>query len=132
MKIVLLAACFASLAACSPPAQQAGALSAAPLEDTQAKLVAPPTDAWLGKWIGVEGNYLEVGVGAAPGVYALTEGTLDGVKSYVGTGKALTIEFEEAGKNYTIRPGAGTDTGLKYLADKTNCLVIEQSRGFCR
>lgn len=132
VKTFLLALCVSALTACSPPAQQADAPSAAPLEDIQAKMIPPPTDAWLGKWIGVEGNYLEIGVGGAPGVYSLTEGTLDGVKNYVGTGKALTIEFQEAGKTYTIRPGSGSETGLKYLADKTNCLVIELSRGFCR
>ncbi len=119
---------FCLLAACSPKA--ADAPSAAPAPAT--KMVAPATDAWLGKWIGVEGNYLQIDVGGAPGVYVITEGTLDGALHYSGQADADAIAFTNGGKAGKITAATGADTGLKYLADKTNCLVIESGRGFCR
>lgn len=125
-----VAAMALGLAACSPPAQNASAPSAVPIAD--GKKPAPPTDAWIGKWIGVEGNFLDIQAGLAPGVYAITEGTLDGPKTYVGTGKDMTIEISDGGKSLAIHAGKGDDTGLKYLAGKTDCLIIESGRGFCR
>ncbi|MGE3866908.1 MAG: hypothetical protein AB7G04_08335 [Hyphomonadaceae bacterium] len=120
----------AALAACSPPPQAPS--SAPPAPEAGVKMPAPATDAWIGRWPGVEGNYLDIAAGAAPGVYAITEGTLDGVKTHVGAAQDRTIVFEENGVRKTIRAGAGGDTGLKWLADKTDCLVIESGRGFCR
>lgn len=129
MRLILLAAILAA-AACSPPAAETAAVSAAPV--AEGKKPAPPTDAWIGKWIGVEGNFLDIQAGLAPGVYAITEQTLDGPKTYVGTGKDMTIEISDNGKTLAIHAGSGDDTGLKYLAGKTDCLIIEAGRGFCR
>ncbi len=114
-----------SLAACGP-AKQAPEATAA---------VAPaalPTDAWIGDWIGVEGNTLKIAATAAPGAYAITEVTLDGPLTYTGTADAAAIAFQEKDKPMTIRAGTGDETGLKYLTGKTNCLWIETGRGFCR
>jgi hypothetical protein len=128
MRCTVIAA-FCLLAACSPKSTETE--SAAPPVET-AKMAPPATDAWLGKWIGVEGNTLQIEVGAAPGEYAITEGTLDGVLHYTGQAQGDLIATTNGGKSETIRSGAGADTGLKYLADKQNCLVIESGRGFCR
>ncbi|MES1203758.1 MAG: hypothetical protein ABUS57_20165 [Pseudomonadota bacterium] len=127
---IVVAAITLAVAACSPPAQDASAPSAATI--AEGKIPAPPTDVWIGKWIGVEGNFLDIQAGLAPGVYAITEGTLDGPKTYVGTGKDMTIEISDGGKPLAIHAGKGDDTGLKYLAGKTDCLIIESGRGFCR
>ena len=116
-KLALAIVAGLSLAACGPAPQPA-----APL----------PSDALLGDWIGVEGATLKIKSGAAPGVYEISERTLDGPLAYTGNALGAAISFEENGKVKTIRAGAGDDTGLKYLAGKTNCLVIESGRGFCR
>ena len=105
----LIIAMAAFAAACSPSAEDSAAISTAPLGETEAKQAAPPTDAWIGRWVGVEGNVLEIGAGGAPGVYSVVEGTLDGLKSYVGVGNGMTIEFEAAGKSYTIHMYEGAN-----------------------
>ncbi|MEJ0024228.1 MAG: hypothetical protein WDN76_13060 [Alphaproteobacteria bacterium] len=131
IRTALFSALALALGACSPPAQTSAIPSTAPMAG-DAKKPAPPTDAWIGKWIGVEGNFLDIQAGLAPGVYAITEQTLDGPKTYVGTGKDMTIKIVDAGKTFAIHAGSGDDTGLKYLAGKTDCLIIESGRGFCR
>lgn len=126
-----------ALAACQPaPAAKSG--DAAKSEDAAAlalaagKKPAPATDAWLGDWTGVEGTMLKIDVGAGPGVYAITETTLDGPVNFTGTADGEVIRFERAGAPESIRAGDGAATGLKYLDGKTNCLVIREGEGFCR
>ncbi len=75
-----------------------------------------PTDAWIGKWVGVEGLVLEIAPGPDAGQYALKVTLLDGPANYVGTrigrdDPPLTRD----GKEETIRKAAGDETGLKYL-----------------
>lgn len=120
-----------ALSACqpAPAAKRDEATTAA---TAGGKRPAPATDAWLGQWVGVEGTLLTIDVGPSPGVYAITETTLDGPVSFTGTGDGDIIRFERDGAQETIRAGDGADTGLKYLAGKTNCLVIRSGEGFCR
>lgn len=89
------------------------------------------TDAWLGKWVGVEGLVLVIDRGAGPGTYNLTISTMDGTTKHVGTADNTRIRFERSGTEY-IHAGKGSDTGLKWLADKNNCLIIKEGEGFCR
>ena len=43
------------------------------------------------------------------------------------------IRFTRDGKDLTIRPGTGAETGFKWLAEKENCLiVIAGEEGYCR
>lgn len=121
---------LAALAACSPAkAPETEAASAAP----ETLVAAPaPADAWIGKWIGVEGNTLTIEATGVKGAYAITEGTLDGVKHYPGLAEGEGIAFTDGAAKGAIRAGTGDETGLKYLAGKQNCLVIESGRGFCR
>lgn len=93
---------------------------------------ANPTDAWIGKWIGVEGLVLDIEPGHEAGKYALTITLLDGTSKYVGTANGETISFSRGGRTETIRAGTGADTGLKYLAGKDDCLIIQSGEGFCR
>lgn len=99
---------------------------------TNATGAALPTDAWVGKWVGVEGLVLDIQPGSGPGKYALAVTLMDGTENYEGTAKGETIAFTRAGKPETIRKATGDETGLKYLAGKTNCLMIKQAEGFCR
>lgn len=131
MKRVFLLAMTISLAACSRgPASGNTAATARPAPTATA---APAPDSRLGRWTGVEGMYLIVGKGEAPGRYALEmRWDLDHAGSFVGIAEGDAIRFERAGKRETLRPTDGAATGLKYLADKTECLTVRDGEGYCR
>ena len=86
---------------------------------------------WLGKWIGPEGTYLQLSRQAH--AYRIVIQSLDGQRRF--TGKPLGkehIQFQRDGKILQIRAGTGRDTGMKWLATKENCLIIETGEGYCR
>ena len=85
---------------------------------------------WQGRWIGPEGTFLELQP-QADGV-AITVQSLDGPAHYQGTEHAGGIHFIRDGKTETVRAGDGEATGMKWLLDKQNCLVIQLGEGFCR
>ncbi|MGA7243115.1 MAG: hypothetical protein WBX19_08030 [Terracidiphilus sp.] len=87
-------------------------------------------DKWLGKWIGPEGTYLLLSKDADK--YVVLINSLDGPATYEGTSAGDRIEFQRDGKTESIRAGNGHGTGMKWLMDKTNCLIIETGEGFCR
>jgi hypothetical protein len=96
---------------------------------------APPvstaiTDQWLGLWTGPEGTSLLL---ARTGTrYTVKIQSLDGPATYTGTPAGDHIEFIRNGKLETIHAGDGQATGMKWLLDEKNCLVIQKSEGFCR
>lgn len=91
-----------------------------------------PTDAWIGKWVGVEGLVLDIAPGADAGHYALKVTLLDGTDDYAGVAAGDSIRFKRNGREESIRKASGDETGLKYLAGKKNCLMIRDGEGFCR
>lgn len=95
-----------------------------------------PTDDWVGRWAGPEGLFLDIqpSPDGKRGHYALTnQDNLDRQGDYAGVADGATIRFVRDGKNLTIRPGSGKETGFKYLADKQDCLVvISGQEGYCR
>jgi len=93
---------------------------------------ALPTDAWVGRWIGVEGLVLDIQPAGELGRYVLSVTLLDGTKSYDGTADGDMIRFTRDGRPESIRAATGAQTGLKWLAEKQNCLMIQQGEGFCR
>ena len=93
---------------------------------------APATDKWLGKWPGVEGTYLQLDPGAAPGLYKLTIADLDGPQTFAATAAGDSINFSRNNVIETIRAGDGKATGMKWLTEKPDCLVIKTGEGFCR
>lgn len=122
-----------ALAACTPAPPTSTSTTttpAAPSED--AKTPAPVTDAWIGKWPGVEGTYMQIDKGEAPGAYKVTIADLDGPKTFDGQTMGSTIKFTRDGKDETIRTGNGVETGMKWFADKSNCLVIKTGEGYCK
>lgn len=42
------------------------------------------------------------------------------------------ISFERDGAPHLLRAATGEETGLKWLADRKNCLMVQESEGFCR
>jgi hypothetical protein len=92
------------------------------------------TDAWLGRWKGPEGLFLDIRKGGTAGTYGLTlKATLDGQADYVGTAEDATIRFVRAGRTETIHAGTGKETGHKWLAEMGDCLIIVAGKeGYCR
>jgi len=112
---------------------EAGMLFYAARESRNSKPKAQPSqaaDRWLGKWAGPEGTFLDLAKNGEQ--YVITIQSLDGPNTYQGTPVPKGIEFQRNGKTEIIRAGNGQDTGMKWLLDKKNCLVVQSGEGFCR
>jgi hypothetical protein len=113
------------------PTEASSKASSAPMTQSTAAVPATSaTDKWLGKWIGPEGTYLVLSKNA--GNYVVLINSLDGPATYEGTAAGEGIEFQRNGKTETIHAGDGKDTGMKWLRDKTNCLIVKAAEGYCR
>ena len=88
------------------------------------------TDQWIGKWNGPEGTFIHI-VGGN-GKYALTIQNLDGPRTFNAYAKGDYIVFERNGLNESLRASSGAETGMKWLAEKTNCLKVRTGEGYCR
>ncbi len=91
---------------------------------------SPPTDKWLGKWIGPEGTSLVLSKNGNG--YGVRIRSLDGVETFKGEPRGDGISFKRNGETESIRAGAGKATGMKWLLNKKNCLIIRTGEGFCR
>jgi hypothetical protein len=89
-----------------------------------------PSDAWLGKWIGPEGTYLLLSRNGDK--YVVKIQSLDGPASYQGVAHGDGIQFERQGTTESIHAGSGEQTGMKWLLEKKNCLIVKTGEGFCR
>ncbi len=129
------------IAGCEDRNQRAESSSSAtgnPLPNSTAtpqSAATPPTatnvtDQWLGKWIGPEGTYLVLS--KKDDKYLVEIHSLDGPATYDGTSDGDRIEFQRNGKTESIHVGNGHETGMKWLLDKKNCLIIRMGEGFCR
>lgn len=87
--------------------------------------------AWIGTWVGVEGTSLNIAQRGAG--YAVTITNLDGPRTFDGQADGGVISFNRDGAEHILQPGTGADTGMKWLADKRNCLVVVgANEGYCR
>jgi hypothetical protein len=86
--------------------------------------------AYQGQWNGPEGTFLALHK-VADG-YEVTIQSLDGLAKYQGRSVQDRIEFERDGATESIRVTDGQATGMKWLAEKENCLTIKVGEGFCR
>jgi hypothetical protein len=91
---------------------------------------APRTDQWLGQWNGPEGTFVRITGGS--GHYEVTVQNLDGPRTFVGRAAGDKIEFERDGKWETLRASNGEQTGMKWLAEKKDCLTVRAGEGYCR
>ena len=96
---------------------------------------APARDAWIGTWTGVEGLMLTIEKGTTPGRYRITNkwsldddatGTFNGYATEEGIG------FRRPDGRKRLHPGDGQATGLKWLAEKKDCLIVAPGEGYCR
>lgn len=125
---MLLAACGnrEQTAVAPPPSTPSGNTAISPTAAPANNV----TDAWLGQWNGPEGTYLLLAKNGAQ--YSVKIQSLDGPATYEGIAAGDRVEFKRDGKTETIRAGSGNETGMKWLLEKKNCLVIKQGEGFCR
>lgn len=88
---------------------------------------------YVGRYVGVEGMYLNIKHAATPGRYRLEmQWDLDNKGEFKGDAVGDTIVFERNGVRETLRPTNGDATGLKYLAGKTECLTVKLGEGYCK
>ena len=135
-KTLFVLSAVALLAACNQEAKEAPKPAPA---SVQATLVpaTPPTDQWVGKWIGVEGLNLTIAKddSIGRGHYLLTmQYGLDADDSGTFKGEAAEdgIAFTRPDGPQLLRAGDGEATGLKWLADKKGCLIVATGEGYCR
>jgi hypothetical protein len=129
-----LAACGQETAVIeAPPATPVALDPLAPPQPSSVTVATSPQDAWLGRWLGPEGLFLQIDP-AGQDVYRLTlRDNLDSQAVYEARAEAGALSFTRAGVVQTIRPGTGAETGFKWLADKQDCLiVIMDQEGYCR
>lgn len=119
---VLTLAPLLVLGACSP--------SPAPVQAVSDTSTSGVPDRWLGRWQGPEGTFLEIA--GTPGAYRVTVQNLDGPRSFDATAASGSVSFVRDGIKETVRAGTGAETGMKWLADKKDCLVVKAGEGYCR
>jgi hypothetical protein len=91
---------------------------------------APAAQQWLGTWTGPEGTWLQVDRTGAG--YSVTIRNLDAARTFPGTATAEGITFERDGVRENLRATDGPGTGMKWLAEKSNCLTVKAGEGYCR
>ncbi len=89
-----------------------------------------PAAGWQGRWTGPEGTLLDIA--GRDDAYNVTIQSLDGPAAYQATPTPEGLSFTRDGRPEAIHAGNGRDTGMKWLMDKKNCLVIKPGEGFCR
>ena len=87
-------------------------------------------DDWLGQWNGPEGTSLLLS--KEKDRYSVKIQSLDGPATYEAAPVGDHLEFRRGGKTETIRRGSGKETGMKWLLDEKNCLIIKAGEGYCR
>ena len=146
----LLLATAGLLAACSQPLPTANNTTAVEVNGTEdvmpsegepmpedntavGNLIAETPD-FTGKWIGVEGTYLNVAAKPGGGVTLDMQWGLDADMKgkFDGTVTPAGITFTRGGVAEVLKPTDGDATGLKWLAGKTDCLTVKSGEGYCR
>ena len=131
-----------ALAACAQPApdpspsgtptERVGPVAAPRDNAAEPAATAAREDRYFGRWIGVEGMYLDVTRREAGGVTLDMQWDLDHHGKFDGSVTAEGLRFLRNGVAETAVPGNGDATGLKWLAGKKDCLIVKPGEGYCR
>ncbi|KPQ20235.1 MULTISPECIES: hypothetical protein [unclassified Halomonas] len=95
------------------------------------------TDQWVGRWTGVEGLFLEISKDESAGAghyrlhmrYGLDA---DQIGTFEGQATAEGIRFNRGDGPQLLRAGDGEATGMKWLMEKEDCLIVRTGEGYCR
>lgn len=124
------------LGACKQAEQPPAADTAATAKPTAMPAETLPTvvdvTTWSGKWIGPEGMYAIITPGAGGKVSLEMQSDLDTKGTYEGTATADGISFKRGEDTLLLKKATGEETGLKYLAEKKDCLMVKTGEGYCR
>ncbi|HUR19271.1 MAG TPA: hypothetical protein VMZ90_00595 [Vicinamibacterales bacterium] len=115
--LVLIGLCFAAACGQSAPTPEPSA-------------AAPNPSQWIGKWFGPEGTYVDIAKDAER--YRLIIANLDGPRTFQGVADGRRLMFERDGVRESIKAGTGAETGMKWLLEKKDCLVVKPGEGYCR
>ncbi len=129
MRITVLVL-VAVMTACQSRNQPSSDATQPPVNSATPTTSNRPTDRWVGQWNGPEGTFLVLSANGDK--YALKIQSLDGPATYEGVPVGDRIEFIRAGRTEFIRAGSGEETGMKWLLEKKNCLIVKTGEGFCR
>lgn len=91
---------------------------------------SPQSPELPGHWTGVEGTALDIAQDGDR--YTVTITNLDGPRSFPAAQTRTGLAFTRDGETFTIRPGTGAETGMKWLADKKDCVIVAPHEGYCR
>ena len=84
-----------------------------------------------GRWIGPEGTYMEI-TQVGPTAYKIAIKDLDAVTVYDAIPAPGGIQFTRNNTIYTLGRGSGPHTGMKWLAEKKDCVIVKPGEGYCR
>jgi uncharacterized protein (DUF2147 family) len=126
----VLSACSPQTAADHSASSAAESAAVAMASEQAASTVAIDPSAFTGKWTGPEGTALTIAPQGSD--YKVTVQNLDGPRDFIGQTADGGIQFARDGQTFVIRPGSGEETGMKWLADKDNCLIVGPGEGYCR
>lgn len=90
---------------------------------------------WAGRWVGVEGMYLDIQPDAArgPGAFTLEmQYSLDDSGTFPGDAVGNGIRFTRPDGTFLLTATDGEATGLRYLLEKQDCLTVTTGEGYCR
>jgi hypothetical protein len=133
----LLAIALPGLAACDGRSQAASATdNVGPKRKAETQVMASvPTNAWVGRWIGPEGTFLEIANNGGPysGRYTITNRySLDSEATFEALADRTSLVFTRNGQKLRLTAGSGDETGMKWLAGKSSCLIVAPGEGYCR
>jgi len=110
-----------------------------PASDTATEQNQPHqvTDQWVGRWTGVEGLFLEISKEdfAGPGHYLLHMRyglDADQIGTFERQAIAEGIRFNRGEGPQLLLASDGEATGMKWLLEKEDCLVVATGEGYCR
>lgn len=129
MVVAFMACAVAACGKQDPVAPVAAA--AAPASAASAAPAPSVVQGWMGTWIGQEGMVLTL-TARQDGKVDVLIVDLDGERRFEGVVASDHIRFERDGTQEKIKATNGEATGMKWLADESNCLTVKEGEGFCR